>query len=119
MSAGANEYESLRKAIREFALLDEDESLHIDQELLASGLRFIWLIEGAGIQTPRVFAHGGDALVFTWDRGTYRRYITTDLIRFHLQDFAVGKSVIIFEKSFDVENDSHVKELIRSLSEVG
>lgn len=83
-------YDSLKCAVQSMAALDDDESLKIDSSSLNAGLYFIHLLQAFGIAPPKVFSHGGDALVFAWDRAATNRYVTTSGNDAYVEEFKKG-----------------------------
>ena len=53
------------------------DNSHVDHRTADFASRFLVTIAAHNVPPPRVFSHGGDAVVFTWDLDPYRRrYVT-------------------------------------------
>jgi len=69
-------YSDLRGAVTQLANLEEDDERFIDPEAEAGGQAIINWLDMASVPPPAIFSHGGDSLVFTWDLGNSKRYLT-------------------------------------------
>jgi hypothetical protein len=108
----AERYESLLRTVESFAALDQDESLYIDGDSLKGGQRFIDILRACNVPLPMVFAHGGDALVFTWDMLHTRRYVTTSNNLAELQEFQKIGADIECLSAFDLNKPDEVGNLM-------
>lgn len=48
----------------------------VDHETAFDAERVLGFIESSGVPAPKIFSHGGDAVVFTWDGDKTSRYLT-------------------------------------------
>jgi len=69
-------YMMLYDAVANMAALPEGQEYAIDAETARTADRFIALMALYNVPAPKVFSHGGDAVVFTWELGDVRRYVT-------------------------------------------
>ncbi|MGA1831637.1 hypothetical protein [Rhizobium wenxiniae] len=62
-------YAALYSALQEMSELDDEEAMFIDADTFRSACSALNFIRYYELPTPKVFSHGGDAVVFTWDFG--------------------------------------------------
>lgn len=51
---------------------------HINDTCFKHSMRFLEFLKHIGADVPKIFCHGDDACVFTWEVGTKKYYITID-----------------------------------------
>ena len=59
-------YGRLFDALRELNISDEDEAQHIDDEAYRLATSALCFLSYHGVPAPKIFSHGGDAVVFNW-----------------------------------------------------
>lgn len=72
-------YAAIQSAIHTMALLPESHSFHVDARAVYKAsdlLGVMW--ENFHIEPPKVLPQDGEAVVFTWDHGDIKRYVTVD-----------------------------------------
>ena len=62
-------FAALFGALNEFQSADGDDPAHIDSDTYRSSCSVLSFFQYYGFPAPRVFSHGGDAVVFTWASG--------------------------------------------------
>ena len=69
-------FAGLFDALRLMSELDAGESMHIDEDTYRSACSVLNFIRYYDLPAPRVFAHGGDAVVFNWAYGKFSLQLT-------------------------------------------
>ncbi|UVC12948.1 hypothetical protein [Mesorhizobium onobrychidis] len=69
-------FSALFTAIDQMLALPEGFSDGVDKATAIDAERVLAFIESSGVEAPKIFAHGGDAVVFTWDKDQISRYVT-------------------------------------------
>ncbi|AEH87809.1 hypothetical protein [Mesorhizobium opportunistum] len=69
-------FSALFSAIDAMLALPEGFSDGVDKNTALDAERVLAFIESSGADAPKIFAHGGDAVVFTWDKEFISRYVT-------------------------------------------
>jgi len=69
-------FSSLFQAIEDMHRAPEGFTDHIDDETAHDAMHVLGYMESAGAPIPKLFSHGGDAVVFVWDLDLIRRYLT-------------------------------------------
>jgi len=64
-------YKGLREVVTMLGDNGPNEPLGVDAETAASALALIDLLEFASATPPKIFWHGGDAIVLTWGEGEW------------------------------------------------
>ncbi|GAA2866973.1 hypothetical protein GGQ99_001354 [Aminobacter niigataensis] len=70
------QFANLFYVLDEMADLPEGFADAIDVETAGDANRVLGFIEASGVPAPKIFSHGGDAVVFSWDISSIRRYLT-------------------------------------------
>jgi ribosomal protein S12 methylthiotransferase accessory factor YcaO len=69
-------FSALYSAIDGMKSLPTGFSDAVDDETAFDAERVLGFIEASGVPAPKIFSHGGDAVVFTWDFDPINRYLT-------------------------------------------
>jgi len=72
----ALKFSALFSAIDEMLALPQGFSDGVDKATALDAERVLAFIESSGADAPKIFVHGGDAIVFTWDKDIISRYVT-------------------------------------------
>ena len=107
-------YQTLASAVDHLGTLDDDDSHYLDSETIISSKDFIEFLEAFHVPAPRIFPHGGDALVFEWPRSDGVRYVTYDEGIARLRDYGDGAEYIDPVK-FDLRQEDEIAGLIQAL----
>ncbi|CAD7023082.1 hypothetical protein REJC140_00087 [Pseudorhizobium endolithicum] len=81
---GANSDRSIRfavlqQAIKHMALLPDDHTLHVDAEAAERASSILAVIsQNFSVKPPKVMPQDGEGVVFTWDYGDLKRYLTVE-----------------------------------------
>lgn len=99
-------YAAIQGAIHTMALLPETHSFHVDADAAHRAsdlLGIMW--ENFQIEPPKVLPQDGEAVVFTWDHGDIKRYVTVDREDVDVMDLHKQMQVkCIHEVQFDNEH---------------
>ncbi|WP_155912081.1 hypothetical protein [Methylobacterium sp. 77] len=82
-------YRKLQATIRGLSALDEDDPYFTDEHTVSSSLEFLAFLSDFRVPAPRIFPHGGDALIFEWESYSSTRYVTYDSYIARLKDHGV------------------------------
>ena len=75
-AASTTRYQELYDGLSLMKSLDEEDSMAIDEDTHRSACSVLNLLNHRHIQPPKVFAHGGDAVVFTWKQDDTSLHLT-------------------------------------------
>jgi len=106
-------YDALREAITSLGQ-PRDGNEPVEEAAISAALALLDALSLSGVEPPRVFSHGGDAVVLTWRQDQSRRYLTvTDevvaLLELHPKSGFKGRA------TFNLGDDDGMFELIQLL----
>lgn len=70
------QYLALYAAVDHLENLPSDDSAWVEAETAHDAKRLLALMSLYDVLPPKIFSHGGDAIVLTWEFGDVRRYLT-------------------------------------------
>jgi hypothetical protein len=70
-------YDSLSDALDLLRSLDEDDAMHVEAAAHASARGLLAALRDRSVIPPKLFAHGGDAVVFSWVASGETLHLTT------------------------------------------
>ncbi len=86
-SLRAFHFVALQRALQSMCTLPEDHEFHVDPAAARNAANLLGLVsENFNISPPRVLPQDGEAVVFTWDFGRLKRYLTVDEHEVDLMD---------------------------------
>lgn len=107
-------YRKLRATIKGLSSLDEDDPHFTDEHTVSSSLEFLNFLSEFRVPAPRIFPHGGDALIFEWEALNSIRYVTYDSFIARLRDH--GQSIQYGDPIYlDVRNEQQISVLVQAL----
>lgn len=71
-------YSAVRTAIRMLVKMDSREELAVDKATADSALAVLDMVKELKLPAPKIFSHGGDAIVFSWNNSTSDSFLTID-----------------------------------------
>lgn len=76
LKARRNTFAALQELVIGLTRLPEDHVMAVDEETSEHASQLLNDLSQYSVEPPKIFAHGGDAVVLTWDTEAVQRYVT-------------------------------------------
>jgi hypothetical protein len=111
----AAHYWALQNALQAMGALPEDHDFHVSPAAIQRAADLLGVIvQNFDISPPRVLPQDGEAVVFTWDYGAQKRYLTVDEDDMDIMDLD-RKSQVRCVHNLDSPEDNTYEKLVSIL----
>lgn len=119
-NSDVNNFFELQGDIVKMTLLPVDHDFHLNKDVASKAAHILsWLQSNTTAEAPRVINEEGDAVIFTWDDGSVKKYLCVDDSEVEIETRRLGAQFVTSEVVEEVQGCERIFHVSRVLDALG